>query len=124
MPTIDAFLFDLFSQGCPNTDKGRNCFVKRESSPISGRGGGGGGVHRAIFTLARTIVSSLGSLVGFLSYHNGLQSPFPLDLIPHRTGFIEVHSKQREFLGTVDSRISLPWAWIKPTGCFLPPRLG
>lgn len=82
------------------------------------------GIHRAIFPLARTIVSSLGSLVGFLSYHIGLQSPFPLDLIPHRTGSIEVHSKQREFLGTVDSGISLPRAWIKPTGCFLPPRLG
>lgn len=27
-------------------------------------------------------MSSLGSLVGFLSYHNGLQSPFPLDLVP------------------------------------------
>lgn len=32
-------------------------------------------------------MSSLGSLVGFLSYHNGLQSPFPLDLVPHRIGF-------------------------------------
>lgn len=98
--------------------------LSREKALPSQGGAGGGGVHRAIFTLARTIVSSLGSLVGFLSYHNSLQSPFPLGLIPHRTGFIEVHSKQREFLGTVDSRISLPWAWIKPTGCFLPPRLG